>query len=166
MSDIYCPECGHKGYEINKILAYADYDIFGNPNENGPKYLHMEAYCPVCKHLIYVDSIRQENIKNATNAQRKYFGLVSLSELKLLPKRYGVPREMVNIILDLDSELALKDSFGKSIWEGEILTSDESDRVRMAINDASYFLKMLDEHKAVLPTEFYERVRPRIANMK
>ena len=152
----WCYNCGYEGYVTEEVDAPLLFDEYGQAIE-GATYKYVEAYCPKCKTLIEVDSIREENIERKRQAEREHFGLISYEELRKIPKRYGVPREAVNIILDLE---------GESIWEGEPLSSDESDRAKKALEDPRYFLERMDEVKDSLPRELYERVRPRIANMK
>lgn len=166
MVNVYCPNCGHDSYRLREYREFAEYDEFGSPVENGAVFNCLEPYCPECGTVFFVEEIHEENLRREAEAQREFHDLATEGELKLLPKRYGVSRENVSIILNLESELMLNDVQGRSVWKGAVLTSDETKRVRMAVGDAGYFLDMLDRSRYELPGEVYERVRPRIARMK
>ena len=157
-----CYWCGCEDYEISEHEAYALHDENGNPI--GPKYKHIVVYCPECEHVFQIEEVNQGNLERKRQAERDFLGVVPYEDFLKLPKKYGVPREMIDIILNLESDLMLKDgAYGVSLWDGEVPTSDESDRIQKALDDPAYFLECMD--KTDLPDDFCKRVRPRIEKM-
>lgn len=139
--NVFCPNCGHEGYELKtEIIA-----------ENGITYEELVPVCADCGSWFYIDEVQQENIRR----RRKALGLVSYEDVLRLPKKYGVPRDLLDIILDLNG-----------VWEGKFPTEDESGRIEQALNNPKYFLERLDMAKNELPKARYEKIRARVVRMK
>lgn len=151
MQKVICPECGTKGYALEK----------SSENFEGEFYIWETPYCPHCGKLLYVDEIQKKNIENKRNAIRKARGLVSYEDLLKLPKRYGISRDFLNLILNLDN---YDDAIYVSVWDGEVPTKEESDRIRDA-HEPAKFMKMLEAVGDKIPTEKYEKVHRRVRGM-
>ena len=152
----YCYNCGNDNYATQEVEAYL-LDENGQPVEDGPTYKYIEAYCPKCDSEIYVEKIKHENILRKRKADREYFNLVPEEYLFKLPKKYKLPRSVINIVLDFQGELALEDGVvGISMWDGELPSSEESDKIRKAVESPTYFLEQFEKAKDKLPDGVYK----------
>ena len=152
VKNVYCDDCGHKGYAVAKEMYPALTDKDGN---TVVEYESLVAYCPKCRKILYIDEIAKENSKRRNDVIREKFDLVSFKYILKLPRRYAVPRELMTKILDLNA----------SVWRGAAPASDESDRIKMALADPKYFIEQLDKAKDVMPKAKYENVRKRATRM-
>lgn len=164
---ILCYNCGHEGYVTDEIDSPFCFDEYGRPIEDGPTFKRIVSYCPKCNTIINVESVMAENGKRRRESEREYFDLISHKDILKLPKRYGLPREIIEDILNIESEIMIRDQgvVGLSMWDGALPTSEESERMKRALADSSYFIECLDKAKDNIPKELYERVRPRLERM-
>jgi len=155
-----CDHCGHKGLVRMEQMQTNSYGVSAK---------EVFLMCPVCKHCeMDTESINQTS-KNFREATRKHLGRVSFEDTLKLPKRYGVSRELLNTILELDEMLKKESDLPRiirSVWDDRIPDEGENERIRRALESPKYFLERLEAAKDKIPAERYEKIHARVSRMK
>ena len=78
---------------------------------------------------------------------RKIAGIITFEDIKKIPRRYAIPRLYLNIVMEIKTP----------IWEEEIPTTRESNRLKKVLHDKEEYLKYLQRKKGKIPEFIYER---------
>lgn len=156
----YCYWCGAEFEEplyqtYTQHLHYEDED--GLPvGEAYGSFEAKDAYCPKCKKSYYMEELQLDYFRKKDAVNRKAANLISYKDMVKLPRRYSVSRKDIETILELDND-DLWD-----IWvDYKTPSTEQSDKMKQALNDPVYFIKQLKKHRRDIDIEAYARALKR-----
>lgn len=97
-----CIACGCEEYEIKNYgatLKEEDGTIIG-------RYPFYVAECKECGQPVFMDYLDRENKRVEAEFMRKHFDLLSVEEIRKLPRRYNVSREVYDRALARAEQLS------------------------------------------------------------
>jgi len=100
-------------------------------------YKEKHLVCQDCYARVFDDEIDEENRHNKNEFWRKYFNLISQEDINRLPRKLKTSRAVVAKALNISAKGPMDNL---TVWDGELPTEDESERMLKALNDPNYFL--------------------------
>ena len=124
------------------------------------KYKGKITYCYECKSEIFVAEIRDYNLMKLDEAFRKEEGLITVSEMELILKRYDIGKRPLSLLLGW-GELTLT-----RYLDGDIPTKQYSDTLMEILKNPYHMKELLEKNKDRIKDIAYRKSSEAIANIK
>lgn len=150
-----CIECGCEEYDIEELETRVK-DENGNLIGRYPTYV---ATCKRCGQPMFMDYIDRENKKLEAAFLREHFNLLSVEEIRKLPRRYNISRKDFMTVLSLGTCHQIDENTWEvfDIWAGDAPNDEEEQKLKKVKRDPKYFIELLKEAKDKLEDEVYNR---------
>lgn len=126
-----CPICnGELQVSEHEKEAYIGDKLVGH-------YTEKHLMCKNCYARVFDRALEEENRQSRNEFWRKYYNLISLEDIKKLPRRLKATREVISKALKISNKGPLDNL---TVWDGELPTKEESERMEKALNNVNYFL--------------------------
>jgi len=132
----FCTECRE---DVNYTVAdeLLKNDLKGVEYEfNGKK-----AVCAKCGSEVYVPEILDFNLKSLYDVYRKKNGIISLEKILELPKKYGIGKRPLSLLLGWGEM-----TFSR-YYEGDMPSKQYSEILQKIYDDPEYYLGFLEKNK-------------------
>ncbi len=123
------------------------------------KYKGKVAYCDECKSEIFVAEIRDYNLMKLDEAFREEEGLITVSEMELILKKYDIGKRPLSLLLGW-GELTLT-----RYLDGDIPTKQYSDTLKKILNNSDY-KELLEKNKNNIKDIAYRKSSEALENIE
>lgn len=142
---VFCEEC-------RKDVAYTVTDIIMNEKLKDETYEFKGkvAFCQECGAEVYVSEIEDDNLKVLYDAYRKRHGIISLEKILELPKKYGIGKRPLSLLLGWGEITFSRYS------EGDMPAKHYSEILEKIYEDPALYRDLLENNKEKLksPTAY------------
>ncbi len=123
-------ECSIETLNLNGELKGEEYGYVGR-----------RALCDECGNEVYVAEVEDGNLKALYDSYRKEHGIISLEKILAIPKKYGIGKRPLSLVLGWGEM-----TFSR-YYDGNMPTKQYSDTLRKVYNDPDYYLTLLENNK-------------------
>ena len=151
-----CPECGCEEYEIMEHEDYMKYED-GTLIGTFPSYM---AECKNCRQPVFMNYIDKENRRIMSKFEREHFDLMSLEEIKALPRIYEISGADFLTVMEFGETHDIDGNNNWEyfdIWDGDTPTDEEEKKLKKVQNDPKCYIKLLKTAKDSIPEDVYAR---------
>ena len=152
-----CLACGCTEYDIKNYGAiYRDEDT-GKVIGRIPFYMAVCKDCGQPSHMRYID---KENRRVESEFERNNAEMLSLDQIKSLPRRYNVSRAdflkvmHISNVHDVDGNNNWEEF---DIWDGDLPSNDEEERLEKVYKNPKAWIEVRKANKDLVSKEVYER---------
>lgn len=124
------------------------------------EYMGKVAYCDECESEMFVAEIRDYNLMKLDEAFRKEEGLITVSEMEHILKKYDIGKRPLSLLLGW-GELTLT-----RYLDGDIPTKHYSDTLKKILNDPEYMKEILNNNKDNVKEAAYRKCSEAISNIE
>ena len=131
----FCPGCFHSStYTVKRETETI--------NLKGEQYDVSQtlAFCDRCGHELLVDELTTENAQVLYDAYRVRHGIISLEDIRRIPQKYNIGKRPLSRILGWG-----ENTLSRYI-DGDIPSKQYSDVLKQILNDAEYYLTLLERN--------------------
>ncbi len=129
---VFCEECRN-----NVAYTVTEAPMIGTINKTVYHYCGKEAHCADCDALLYAPEINDANLKALYDVYRRENGMIPLEAILAIPKKYGIDRRSLSLLLGWDEQ-----TFSR-YCDGDIPSKEHSDILIKLYNDPTYYAEML-----------------------
>ena len=138
----YCEKCGREQpYRISSA------PMMGRLKEEVYTYTGQEARCRVCGSKLQVAEISQANLHALYDLYRQHKGIVSLEQVRALPKRYAIGKRPLSKLLGW-GELTFT-----RYYEGYMPSRQYSEVLKRLYEEPAFYKELLEKNKEALGSE-------------
>ncbi|MEG6615014.1 type II toxin-antitoxin system antitoxin SocA domain-containing protein [Peptococcaceae bacterium 1198_IL3148] len=135
----------------------AEYSIKNIPKQKSIKgknieYMGKEAYCNECGSEMFVADIRDYNLTMLDKAYRENEGLITVSEIELILKKYDAGKRPLSLLLGWGEGTLTR------YLDGDIPTKQYSDMLKKILIDSNYMKEILEQNKDRVTDVAYRRI--------
>ncbi len=115
------------------------------------KYKGKEAICKNCGRLVFVPELNDENLDALYSVYRKTNDIVSLEDVRSIPKKYNIGKKPLSLLLGWGEQTLSR------YLDGDVPSRQNSETLKeLAINPISY-LNLLETNKDKITELVYEK---------
>lgn len=144
MSDktVFCPVC-------REDVEFAVLKNKETPILKGEVYefVSQKAYCEKCASEVYVAKIEDDNLKALYDVYRQKNDIVSLEEIRAIPKKYGIGKRPLSLLLGWGEQ-----TFSR-YYDGDLPTKQYSEILKKIYSDPGYYLSLLESNREKLMSD-------------
>lgn len=155
MNKTFCENCR----KVNEYFIKEE-NLSGSLKGNIYSYKGKKAYCKKCHKVVFVHEINDYNLYKLNESYRKKNNIISLDDIKDIPKKYNIGKRPLSIVLGW-GEL----TYSRFI-EADTPTKEYSETLIKIRDDIDYFEKLLDNSKDKISKIAYEKCKKRINELK
>jgi putative zinc finger/helix-turn-helix YgiT family protein len=147
----YCYYCDtEREYEIK--------EDFIKTNIKGVEFEYMAniAYCKECGEEIYIAEIDDENIKRANKKYRKILGLIQISEIEEILRKYNIGKKPLSLLLGWGETTIIR------YLNGLTPSKEYSEKLKEILINPYKMKEILEENKGVLSPVALKKLETRI----
>lgn len=141
MSDkiVFCPVCREEvKFTVvkNKETAILKGEAY--------EFVSQKAYCEKCASEVYVAKLEDDNLKALYDVYRQKNDVISLEEIRTIPKKYGIGKRPLSLLLGWGEQ-----TFSR-YYDGDMPTKQYSEILKKICYDPGYYLFMLESNREKL----------------
>ncbi len=138
----YCEKCGKdRPYRLNSV------PMVGKLKDETYSFTGQEARCQTCGERLKVPEVEEANIRSLYDLYREKKGIVSLENIRALPKRYAIGKRPLSKLLGW-GELTFT-----RYYEGYMPTRQYSEVLKRLYADPAFYKALLERNKEALGSE-------------
>lgn len=143
----FCEKC-------HEMMEYFVKEEKKQKNIKGKKveYMGKEAYCSGCGSNVFVSDIRDYNLIMLDKAYREKEGLISVSEIELILKKYDVGKRPLSLLLGWGEGTLTR------YLDGDTPTKQYSEILKKILSDSNYMKEILEQNKDNIADVAYRRI--------
>lgn len=146
---VFCETCRNKT-EYTASNTHMKASLKGKVYE----YDGQEARCNICGSPVYVPKIIDANLESLYAEYRKDAGLISLEQIREIPKKYAIGKRPLSLLLGWGEVTYTR------YMDGDVPTRQYSDILLRIYNEPQYYSDLLEAHKNRLPSQYtYKKSR-------
>ena len=144
----FCEKC-------HEMVEYSVKDVKRQKNIKGTsvEYIGKEAYCDECGSEIFIAEIRDSNLAMLDKAYREKMGLISVTEIELILKKYDIGKRPLSLLLGWGEGTLTR------YLDGDIPTKQYSDVLKAILKDLNYMEERLEQNKSNITDLAYRRCK-------
>ncbi|OFI05058.1 hypothetical protein CLOACE_19320 [Clostridium acetireducens DSM 10703] len=104
-------------------------------------YIGKIALCTECESEIFIDYIRDYNLKMLDKAFREKEGIISISEMEIILEKYDIGKRPLSLLLGWGEGTLTR------YLDGDIPTKQYSNILKKILNDSNYMKEILEKNK-------------------
>ena len=104
-------------------------------------FVSQKAYCEKCASEVYVAKLEDDNLKALYDVYRQKNDIVSLEEIRAIPKKYGIGKRPLSLLLGWGEQ-----TFSR-YYDGDMPTKQYSEILKKIYSDHLYFLSLLESSR-------------------
>lgn len=138
-STVFCPMCREDvKFTVvkNNETAILKGEAYG--------FVSQKAYCEKCASEVYVAKLEDDNLKALYDVYRQKNDIVSLEEIRAIPKKYGIGKRPLSLLLGWGEQ-----TFSR-YYDGDMPTKQYSEILKKIYSDPRYYLSLLESSKEKL----------------
>lgn len=151
----YCEQCGREQpYRISSA------PLMGRLKDEVYTYTGQEAHCRECGSRLQVAEIDQANLHALYDLYRQKKGIVSLEQVRALPKRYAIGKRPLSRLLGW-GELTFT-----RYYEGYMPSRQYSEVLKRIYEEPAFYKELLEKNKEAIGSErSYEKSLKAVENL-
>mgnify|MGYP000850270327 FL=1 len=139
---VFCPECRQDvKYSVKENTESAE--LKGDVYE----FVSHTAFCEKCGREVYVAEIEDENLKALYDAYRQKHDIISLEDIRAIPKKYNIGKRPLSLLLGWGEQ-----TFSR-YYDGDMPTKQYSKILQQIYADPAYYLSLLERNKSNLKSD-------------
>ncbi|MCR5457346.1 MAG: hypothetical protein K6F14_04670 [Clostridiales bacterium] len=143
---VFCEHC-----RIESECVVYSCELTGTIRGVDYKYKGKEAICKKCGRLVFVPEINDENLDSLYSVYRKANNIVSLEDVRSIPKKYNIGKKPLSLLLGWGEQTLSR------YMDGDVPSKHNSEVLKeLAINPISY-LDLLEANKEKISAVVYEK---------
>lgn len=111
------------------------------------EFVSHKAYCEKCAGEVYVAKLEDDNLKALYDVYREKNDIISLEEIRAIPKKYGIGKRPLSLLLGWGEH-----TFSR-YCDGDIPTKQYSEILRKISSDPRYYLSLLESNREKLMSD-------------
>ena len=139
---VFCPECRQDvKYSVKENTESAE--LKGDVYE----FVSHTAFCEKCGSEVYVAELEDENLKALYDAYRQKHDIISLEDIRAIPKKYNIGKRPLSLLLGWGEQ-----TFSR-YYDGDMPTKQYSKILQQIYADPAYYLSLLERSKGNLKSD-------------
>jgi len=153
-SKVFCTEC-----RDDVTFTVSTLELTGKIREEYYNYNGRKAVCDDCGQDINVPEIRDSNLRSFYDVYRQAKGIIALDKIIELPKKYGIAKRPLSLLLGW-GELTYS-----RYMEGKIPSKQYSDEIKRLYDEPKLYLQILENSKELISETAYRKSRKAVVDM-
>ncbi len=150
----FCEYCfSERGYQVYKVRRTSIL------KEEKVNYKAKEAVCNVCGNEIFVSEICDYNLMNLYKEYKRNYNIISVDEIQKVKIKYSINSEALSLVLGWNSKTI------ERYLDGDMIRVSNSDLLRKAYENTSYFSIILQNNKTRISPVDYNKSRQAVRHI-